>query len=39
MMELGGAELIVIQASLNGAVSQATASALLPRAFTLPPNP
>jgi cytidine deaminase len=39
MMELGGAELIVIQASLNGAVSQATASALLPHAFTLPPHP
>jgi cytidine deaminase len=36
MLELGGAQLTVIQASLNGATSQATASSLLPGAFTLP---
>lgn len=36
MIELGGAQLIVIQASLRGARAQATAASLLPGAFTLP---
>jgi cytidine deaminase len=35
MMELGGPELIVIQANLRGAVSQNTMGALLPGAFAL----
>ena len=37
MMELGGPELIVIQANLRGAVSQHTMAALLPGAFALKP--
>jgi cytidine deaminase len=36
MIELGGAQLVVIQANLQGAIAQATASSLLPGAFTLP---
>lgn len=35
MMELGGPQLIVVQANLLGAVSQLTMAALLPGAFTL----
>jgi cytidine deaminase len=35
MIELGGAQLIVIQANLGGAVTQTTAGLLLPGAFTL----
>ena len=38
MMELGGPELIVIQANLRGAVSQNTMGALLPGAFVLEPK-
>jgi cytidine deaminase len=38
MMELGGPELIVVQANLLGAVAQHTMAVLLPGAFTLRPN-
>jgi cytidine deaminase len=38
MMELGGPQLIVIQANLVGAVSQHTMAALLPGAFAFGPN-
>ena len=38
MMELGGPELMVIQANLRGAVSQHTMGALLPGAFALEPR-
>jgi cytidine deaminase len=38
MMELGGPQLIVVQANLRGAVSQVTMAALLPGAFALRPN-
>ena len=38
MMELGGPELIVIQANLRGAVIQHTMAALLPGAFALDSN-
>jgi cytidine deaminase len=38
MMELGGPDLIVIQANLRGAVAQSTMAALLPAAFALDPN-
>jgi cytidine deaminase len=38
MLELGGPELIVIQANLQGAVSISTAGALLPGAFSLDPD-
>jgi cytidine deaminase len=38
MMELGGPELMVIQANLRGAVSQKTMAALLPGAFALLPK-
>jgi cytidine deaminase len=37
MMELGGAQLIVVQANLHGAVTTATAAMLLPGAFALDP--
>jgi cytidine deaminase len=36
MVELGGAQLIVIQANLHGAIAQVTATSLLPDAFTHP---
>lgn len=35
MLELGGAQLVVIQANLRGEITQSTAAALLPGAFTL----
>jgi cytidine deaminase len=35
MMELGGAQLIVVQTNLHGAVTRATAAKLLPGAFAL----
>ena len=35
MLELGGADLIVLQANLDGDVYETTAGALLPGAFTL----
>jgi cytidine deaminase len=38
MMELGGPELIVVQANLRGAVAEFTMAALLPGAFALRPN-
>jgi cytidine deaminase len=38
MMELGGPQLIVIQANLRGAVAQFTMDALLPGAFALAPG-
>jgi cytidine deaminase len=38
MMELGGPQLIVVQANLRGAVAQHTMAALLPGAFALSPN-
>src|ERR1700677_3306031 len=38
MMELGGPQLIVVQANLRGAVSELTMGALLPGAFALRPN-
>ena len=38
MMELGGPELIVIQANLRGAVTQHRMAALLPGAFSLDSN-
>jgi hypothetical protein len=38
MMELGGPQLIVIQANLRGAVSQVTMAALLPGAFAFGPS-
>jgi cytidine deaminase len=37
MMELGGAQLIVVQTNLHGAVTRATAAKLLPDAFALQP--
>src|SRR5262245_11454978 len=37
MLELGGANLVVIQANLRGARKQTTASQLLPGGFTLDP--
>jgi cytidine deaminase len=37
MVELGGAQLIVVQTNLRGAVMQATAAMLLPDAFALDP--
>ena len=36
MLELGGGNLVVVQANLRGAVAQTTAEALLPAAFSLP---
>ena len=39
MVELGGAELTVIQANLSGAVIQTTAADLLPNYFSLVRNP
>ena len=36
MMELGGPQLIVVQANLRGGVRQVTMDALLPGAFALP---
>jgi cytidine deaminase len=36
MLELGGGDLVVVQANLRGAVKQTTAGALLPGAFSLP---
>jgi cytidine deaminase len=38
MLELGGADLIVLQANLDGDVYETTAGALLPGAFTLDPD-
>jgi cytidine deaminase len=38
MMELGGPELIVVQANLRGDVSEVAIAALLPGAFDLEPN-
>jgi cytidine deaminase len=38
MMELGGAQLVVVQANLRGLVTQATAAMLLPGAFALEPR-
>jgi cytidine deaminase len=38
MMELGGAQLIVVQANLQGAHTTATAATLLPGAFALDPR-
>ena len=38
MMELGGPQLIVVQANLRGGVRQVTMDALLPGAFALPPS-
>jgi cytidine deaminase len=35
MLELGGPQLVVVQANLQGAVSMTTAAELLPGAFTL----
>lgn len=35
MLELGGPQLVVIQANLRGDIEQSTAAALLPGAFTL----
>jgi cytidine deaminase len=35
MLELGGSELVVIQANLRGDIQQSTAGELLPGAFTL----
>ena len=35
MLELGGPQLVVIQANLRGSITQSTAGALLPGAFTL----
>jgi cytidine deaminase len=37
MMELGGAQLIVVQTNLHGAVTRTTAGMLLPDAFALDP--
>jgi cytidine deaminase len=37
MMELGGAQLIVVQTNLHGAVTRTTADMLLPDAFALDP--
>ncbi|MDB6083529.1 MAG: Cytidine deaminase [Gammaproteobacteria bacterium] len=37
MMELGGPQLIVVRANLHGAVTETTASRLLPDAFDLRP--
>ena len=39
MVELGGAELTVIQANLSGALIQTTAAELLPNYFSLVRNP
>lgn len=39
LFELGGPELIVIQANLAGQMTTTTAAALLPGAFELPPAP
>ena len=36
MLELGGGNLVVVQANLRGVVAQTTAAALLPGAFFLP---
>jgi cytidine deaminase len=36
MIELGGAQLVVVQANVGGLLTQRTAAALLPGAFTLP---
>jgi cytidine deaminase len=38
MLELGGADLIVLQANLDGDIYETTAGALLPSAFTLDPD-
>jgi cytidine deaminase len=38
MLELGGAQLIVVQSNLHGAIRQATAAELLPDAFVLAPG-
>jgi len=38
MMELGGPQLIVIQANLLGAISEVTVAALLPGAFSFDPT-
>ena len=37
MIELGGAQLIVVQTNLHGAVTKTTAAVLLPEAFALDP--
>jgi cytidine deaminase len=37
MMELGGAQLIVVQTNLHGAVTRTTAAKLLPDAFAVDP--
>jgi cytidine deaminase len=37
MLELGGAQLIVVQTNLRGAITKATAAMLLPDAFALDP--
>jgi cytidine deaminase len=37
MLELGGPELVVLQANLKGEWCESTADALLPGAFVLPP--
>lgn len=39
MVELGGGQLVVIQANLRGAVTQVTAAELLPGAFRLRADP
>ena len=38
MVELGGAQLIVVQANLHGAIAKATAAMLLPDAFAMDPE-
>jgi cytidine deaminase len=38
MLELGGPQLVVVQANLRGLVAETTAAALLPGAFTLVPG-
>jgi cytidine deaminase len=38
MLELGGAQLIVVRSNLHGAVTQTTAATLLPDAFVLVPG-
>jgi cytidine deaminase len=37
MMELGGAQLLVVQTNLHGVITRATAAMLLPGAFALDP--
>ncbi len=38
MLEIGGPQLVVVQANLRGLVAETTAGALLPGAFTLAPG-